>query len=278
VKYLILGDGYIGNYLYRNLPHATLIRNKIFDAKTLRALITELYPSHVLINCAGKTGRPNVDACEFNKDVVFGANVGLPVMIAEAMRELKTYWVHIGSGCVYDGYDKDYDEDDEPNFLGSFYARTKKWSQDILEDFDEVLTLRIRMPIDELMNERCYIRKVVEYAMKGYKIFDLQNSMTYLKDLSDAIFHLTELGSTGTYNVVNRGSLSPVDVVEMWKRQVEDFQYQIASYEEVRKSLRADRSNCILSVDKLLGEGFRMPTIIERVQEVLDRARPNGRG
>lgn len=270
MKYFIIGDGFIGNYLARNLPEVVLIKNKIYDPDILRRLLTEAYPSMLLINCAGKTGKPNVDACEGMKDAVFGSNVGLPVMIAEIMKELKSYWVHIGSGCVYNGYDKDWDEEDEPNFLGSFYSRTKKWSQDILKDFDEPLVLRIRMPILEGVHERCYVNKVISYAKAGYPIFDMPNSMTYLPDMVKAIIHLTEKGCTGEYNIVNKGSLSPIDILKAYKENVDSgLVYNEASYEDVRKTLKADRSNCILSVGKLESEGFMVARIEDRIRDVM---------
>jgi len=270
LNFLIIGSGYIGGYLATKLPNAKLIQGYIESADVLKNLLLKEYPSHVLINCSGKTGKPNVDWCEDHKDVVFGANVGIPTMIAELCYEIKQYWIHIGSGCIYDGYDQDYTEEDVPDFDGSFYARTKKWSQDILEGFSECCVLRIRMPIDEYMGDRSLISKLLKYTYAGKPICSLPNSMTYLADLVEAIKFLAEKGHTGTWNVVNKGSMTNEEILEMYKKWVyKDLKYEIISYEALAKTLKAGRSNCILSTKKLEDEGFVMPNIRDRIEAML---------
>lgn len=272
MKFLIIGNGYIGNYLRSKLPEATLIKNKIFDRTMLKRLLSDGYPGHTLINAAGKTGRPNVDWCESHKEEVFGANVGLPVMIAETCQELKCHWIHIGSGCVYDGYEMEWDEDEEPNFDGSFYARTKAWSQRILEDFDEPLVLRIRMPIDEDMNPRSYISKIVGYAKSGLSVFHRPNSMTMLDDLARAIEHLADRGATGAFNLVNSNTATIPWILEQYKKYVDpDLWWKEEEKEEIEKRLQAKRSDCKLSIGKLLATGFEMPDIRTKIEEVLKK-------
>jgi len=270
LKYLIIGNGYIGNYLKQSLPNATLIKNKIYSEQMIKDLLLKHYPSHVLINCAGKTGRPNIDWCEDNRAETFGANVGLPVMIAEVCQEIKQYWVHIGSGCIYDGYEKAYHEEDEPNYYGSFYSKTKIWSQDILSDYDECLVLRIRMPIDEAIQSRSIINKLVGYAKEGRTILDEPNSMTVLSDLSDTIAFLTEYGETGLWNVVNGGSISASRILDLWKKYVdEELEYVIAPTNEVIATMKAGRSNCLLSGKKLAERGLPLTSIEDRVEQII---------
>lgn len=270
MKYVILGNGYVGNYLAKTLPNATLYPQKLTETYQIKELMLKYFPSHTLINCAGKTGKPNVDWCERNKEATFDGNVNLPLMIAEACKEIKQPWVHIGSGCIYNGYDKEFTEEDEPNFDGSYYARTKAWSQDLLKGYDEVLILRIRMPIDDKLSERNYITKIVSYARQGRTLYDLPNSMTILSDLAGAIQHLTEQGSTGTYNVVNKGGMTISEILRLYRQYVDPLlEYKITSYEEVRSNLVADRSNCILSCQKLQDDGFEMPLLEGRIVDIM---------
>ena len=270
LNYLIIGAGYIGSYLATNLPNAKLVTGKIYDADVLKDLLLNQYPSHVLINCAGKTGRPNVDWCEDHKDQTFGGNVGIPVMIGEACKEIKQYWVHIGSGCIYEGYDKEWTEEDEPNFTGSFYSKTKLWSQRILEEFDEPCILRIRMPIDEYLSDRCYISKIAKYAKQGLPLMNDLNSMTVLSDLVKVIQFLTEKGHTGTWNAVNRGSISISQILELYRKYGDpNLKFITADTEEIQGTLKARRSNCILSVEKLWQEGCKMPLIVNQVENIL---------
>jgi len=257
MKYVIIGNGYVGNYLLSALPNAVLVTDKIWSREQICKLMLDTHPSSVLINCAGKIGKPNVDWCEDHKDVVFGANVGLPVMIAEACKEIKQPWIHIGSGCIYDGYDKWWAEDDAPNFYGSFYSKTKAWSQTILSQYDEVCILRIRMPIDEDLSDRSYVGKVIKYAKAGCSILSAPNSVTYLSDLAMAIIGLAEKGQTGTFNVVSPGALTSKNVLTLWENNIEPgIDPQFEATEQVLATLKAGRSNCILSTVKLAGEGI----------------------
>ena len=271
MKYLILGNGYIGKYLAKTLPNATMCTTKVYNIEQLRDILKNQYPSYTLINCAGKTGRPNIDWCEENKETTFVSNVWVPTLIAEVCKELGRYWVHIGSGCVYSGYDKEWTEEDIPNFIRSYYSKTKIWSQNILSDYVEVCILRIRMPIDEDLQERCYISKLIKYSGEDKSLFNAQNSMTILSDMVSAIRFLTERGMTGTVNVVNKGSINAEETMELYKKYVEKVQYTIEDITEVSKRLKAGRTNCILSTKKLEDLGFKMPELKEGIQRILEK-------
>ena len=270
LKFLIIGRGYIGTYLSNRLPNASLYDGYVTSGNELKKILLEKYPGHILINCAGKTGRPNIDWCEDHKGETFCCNVSIPTIIAEVCKEIKQYWIHIGSGCIYDGYDKHWTEEDEPNFYGSFYSKTKIWSQQILEGYDEVCILRIRMPIDEELKERSYIAKIVRYAKEGKLLFNAHNSMTVLSDLAEAIKFLAEKGHIGTWNIVNDGYMTIEEILRIYRKCVDSaLQYKIGSIYEVQRKLKAKRSNCILSIDKLKNEGFMIPHIEPQIEKIL---------
>ena len=270
VKFLIVGNGFIGQYLEANLPDSMHYKAKLRSKQDIEDLVED-FQSATIVNCAGKTGRPNIDWCEDHKEETFKANVLLPTMIAEVCHEKKIHWIHIGSGCIYNGYDKRWMEDDAPNFYGSFYSRTKIWSQEILEYYGNAAILRIRMPIDDKFHERNYIRKIVQYAKAGNKLFSLPNSMTYLEDLKRFIEHTREHGLTGTWNIVNNGKITAEEVLEIYKAQIEPtFKYKISTYAETSETFKAPRSNCVMSNDKLMTVDFKMPEIKTRIKEALD--------
>jgi len=272
MKFVIIGDGYIGNYLYKNLPNAELFPKKIETIETIK-LLMEARPDSILINCAGKTGRPNVDWCEEHKEETVFGNVTLPLLIAEAMEELGgRYWIHIGSGCVYNGYLKEWTEDDKPNFYGSFYAKSKIYSQKLLERYNNVLCLRIRMPLDEDMNKRSYISKIVYYAKEGLPLFDMRNSMTVLQDLAMVIKHVVPDRVVGTLNVINEGQMNITEILNLYKEHCQsDLQFIIKDMNFVLSTLKAERSNCILSTGKLRMLGIQMPNLEDRITEILTR-------
>ena len=68
----------------------------------LRTLLRETKPSF-LINGAGYTGQPNVDACELHKSECLFGNAVLPGIIRRACEDTATSWGHVSSGCIYSG-------------------------------------------------------------------------------------------------------------------------------------------------------------------------------
>ena len=123
--YLLGGSGYVGQ-AYQTLLTAkgvackNLRRSELdyADVAKLTAALKADRPEF-LINAAGYTGKPNVDACELHKaDCLFG-NAVLPGRIAEACRNAGIPWGHVSSGCIFTGSRADgsgFTEDDTPNF------------------------------------------------------------------------------------------------------------------------------------------------------------------
>jgi len=206
MKILLFGaKGYLGHLFLEHYPDAVPSSVDIADSTAVSKELDHVKPD-VVINAAGKTGRPNVDWCETHKEETLRSNVTGPLVLLDECSKRKIYWVHLGSGCIYAGDNggKGFSEEDLPNFGGSFYSRTKLWSDQILKEFPNVLVLRIRMPFDGTKNERSLITKLTKYA----KVIDVQNSLTYLPDLIHAADQLIRKRKTGIYNVVNPGSLS----------------------------------------------------------------------
>ena len=120
----LIGHGYIGKHIQTELWHQDLKHNWISH--------TDPIPSNTtyIINCAGYTGVPNVDACEYNKQETIEGNVLFPLNLE---RSTNVPIMHISSGCVYTGYkDGGWLETDTPNFNfdnASFYSATKTLAQ-----------------------------------------------------------------------------------------------------------------------------------------------------
>src|SRR6185295_4801074 len=56
-----------------------------------------------VINAAGFTGKPNVDACEDARAETLAGNTLLPQTITQACLVTETPWGHVSSGCIYSG-------------------------------------------------------------------------------------------------------------------------------------------------------------------------------
>jgi 3,5-epimerase/4-reductase len=176
---LIYGaKGYLGQQFLNLLPNAVASEVDIADTTAVAAELDRVRPD-IALNCAGKTGRPNVDWCEDHKAETLAANVTGPLVLLKELAARNVYWVHLGSGCIYQGDNngKGYSETDPANYFGSFYSRTKAWSDAILQDFP-VLNLRLRMPFDGSDNPRNLLTKIAKYS----RVLDTENSLTYLPD------------------------------------------------------------------------------------------------
>src|SRR5436305_14864869 len=68
----------------------------------LLKLLREKKPSF-LINAAGYTGKPNVDACETAKAETLQGNTLFPETVAHACLAENVPWGHVSSGCIYSG-------------------------------------------------------------------------------------------------------------------------------------------------------------------------------
>ena len=66
-----------------------------------------------LVNCVGYTGKPNVDACESDKQTCWDLNVTFPTILADFCLQNNIKVINISSGCIYDG-SKNYTEEDDP--------------------------------------------------------------------------------------------------------------------------------------------------------------------
>jgi 3,5-epimerase/4-reductase len=261
-------QGYIGTYFGNKYPHAHTPRIDIGNKQAVAACLDELQPD-VVINAAGRTGRPNVDWCESHKAETLYGNVTAPFVLLHECMERSLYLVQMSTGCMYTGgFDGDgFTEQDTPNFNGSFYSRTKFWLEDACKEFPVFLP-RLRIPFDATTHERNVITKVAKYS----KVLDQDNSMTYVPDLLHVIDGAIEQRLTGILNIVNPGVISPYKIMELYKQHVHpEHVFERIGADALDGITAAKRSNCKLSTAKLESLGFTLPTVHERMEEVMQQ-------
>lgn len=254
-KYLILGNGFVGQHFSVFLEGAVVGDVRIGSVEDVRRMIGVHQPEWV-INCIGKTGTPNIDWCETHKAETLFSNTTVPLMIFAACLESRVKLLHMGTGCIYEGDNEGagFSEEDEPNFTGSFYSRTKLRTEKLLSEFD-VLQLRVRMPIDSMPSPRNLITKLLAYD----EVIDVPNSVTVINDFLQAARVLMNQNATGIYNVVNPDSITARDVLECYNNFASvPKSYKVVSLEELEKRIAARRSNCILSTEKISAAGIVM--------------------
>lgn len=297
-RILIFGAGYVaGKFADRfsglplkERPACIIAKADIADPIQVDKSIADFKPS-VVLNCAGKTGRPNIDWCEdgsfdrskgqswldSNRGQTWRSNVLGPQILAERCQRAGVFLAHVGSGCVYEGDNKGngYSEDDEPNFFGSFYSRTKIMSERSLAMMSEkdgapVLQLRLRMPLDSQPGARNFITKIT-----GYKqVISIPNSISVMDDFVNASSALIAMRAMGIYNVVNPGPITHSQILDLYKEIVDpSFEYEVISLEKLHSMTAAKRSNCVLSTakleKKLKDAGVAMPKVSDAVRGAL---------
>lgn len=109
--YLIWGaHGWIGSQLITMLQsqgksvHGTTAR--MHEQSQVREVLDSIKPTHV-INCAGKTGRPNVDWCEDHKLETMESNGLGTLMVTYECEKRGIHCTVIATGCIYTS---EYDE------------------------------------------------------------------------------------------------------------------------------------------------------------------------
>jgi dTDP-4-dehydrorhamnose reductase len=208
-----------------------------------------------------------VDWCEEHRAETIHSNVLGPLVLLEECGRAGVYLVHLSSGCIYSGDNggHGFAEDDKPNFAGSFYSRSKAWSDQVLREFP-VLMLRPRLPFDGSTSERNLLMKLRRYR----RVLTEQNSMTHVPDLLEAARRLIERRTTGTFHVVNPGSMSPYELMEMYRQVVDPRHvFEPLSAEQLGEVTRAGRSNCLLSTARLQREGIDLPPVGEAAEGAL---------
>lgn len=307
---LVLGaSGYMGRAFFAGLTardaEFKAVSRRDVDYTSFTELVGLLRDSKAsfLINAAGFTGKPNVDACEVARAETLEGNVLLPQTISHACEVAKVPWGHISSGCIYDGawieggdgrrLEKDltapavrevidshpetirgFSEDDEPNFSFrnppcSFYSGTKALAEEWLRQDPQAYIWRLRIPFDDEDDPRNYLTKMQKYA----KLYENVNSISHRGEFVMACMDLWEKRAPfGIYNVTNPGFVTTRQVVDRIRKILlpdKQFEFFTDDKEFYSKGVTAPRSNCVMDVSKLQSVDIQLRPAIEAVDHAL---------
>jgi dTDP-4-dehydrorhamnose reductase len=277
--YLLGGSGYVGQAYQalltrKGIPFRNLRRADVDYANpaVLRAALLRDRPEF-LINAAGYTGKPNVDACELHKTECLFGNGVFPGLVAQACTDAGVPWGHVSSGCIYTGSRPDgtgFSETDTPNFTFrtnncSFYSGTKALGEEVLAGTPNVFTWRLRIPFNEVENPRNYLTKLMRYQT----LLAAENSISQLEEFVAATFACWEKRVPfGTYNVTNPGHVTTHEVVDLiLKSGVCPKNYVFFKDESdfMHTAAKTPRSNCVMTSAKLASVGIVMTEVHEAV-------------
>lgn len=310
---LLGASGYIGRAYEveirrRGWPFRSVARREVDYTRfeILYDFLKTTQPSFV-INAAGYTGKPNVDACEIARAETLAGNTLLPQTIAHACAAAGIPWGHVSSGCIYSGakvvqqgqvrVEKDltqpnlrqlvetnpgaiqgFTETDEPNFTFrnppcSFYSGTKALAEEAVAEVGQSYIWRLRIPFDALDNSRNYLSKVQRYQ----KVYDNVNAISHRMDFARACLDLWQLKAPfGIYNVTNPGFITTRQVVEMIQRILRPnrkFEFW-ANDDEFYRFAKTPRSNCVMDPAKLLASGVKLRPVQDALEDSLKNWQP----
>jgi len=280
MRVIIFGKGFLGTTLYRSLleeGHAVAVYSKRDVNYTSHDALVDFLkkmPPGFVINASGFTGVPNVDAAEDNKELCWKLNAQVPATIATAIETAggRHWLMHISSGCIYSGYDKDYTEEDTPNFglfnpESSFYSKTKHAAETFLEGLP-VFSFRLRIPFDGTLSHRNYFSKLIKYD----SLISVPNSVTCIDDFCSFVHQFIvkrgEQGERlpyGPYNVVNPGVVKAEDIVTALRDHgVMNPNHRFIELSEL--NTKAKRSNVVLNTEKTASIGLELPHVGESLR------------
>jgi dTDP-4-dehydrorhamnose reductase len=311
---LLGGSGYIGRQFAtalhgQGLSFVAPSRSELDYTRfgVLLDFLSRIKPDF-LINAAGYTGKPNVDACEQNKADTLHGNALFPAGVAHACATRGIPWGHVSSGCIFSGakvvgdgrsrVERDlnqpqwqdllrknrgafqgFTETDEANFSFrrppcSFYSGAKALGEEAIQGVGQNYIWRLRIPFDQFDNPRNYLSKLQNYP----KVYDNANSLSHRADFVAACLELWRRRAPfGVYNVTNPGFVTSRQVVEMIQeilKPARAFDFWEGDEEFYRVAAKTPRSNCILDVSKLLAAGVPMRSVEEALADALRQWRP----
>jgi len=304
-----IGEAFAGELQRRKTEFFPLARKQVdytrFDV--LFNFLNTKMPEFV-INAAGYTGKPNVDACELDKAGTLAGNTLLPQTIAHACAAAGIPWGHVSSGCIFSGAkvtangqtraEKDmtkpefhaltedksaailgYTETDTPNFSFrdgpcSFYSGTKALGEEAMTGIGQSYIWRLRIPFDETDGARNYLSKVQRYS----KVYDNVNSISHRADFVRACLDLWQHRAPfGVYNVTNPGFVTTrqvVGLIENILKPARKFEFWKNDDEFYKVAAKTPRSNCVMDASKLLAAGVKIRPVIEALEDSLRNWQP----
>lgn len=281
---ILLGaTGYVGTAFTKlleskKIKHKSISRTEIdYYKRTELSKAIKSLNADFLINAAGFTGKPNVDACEHQKTETLLGNSVLPGIIREVCEDNNLPWGHVSSGCIYSGRRQDgngFNERDVPNFSfrtnnSSFYSGTKALGEETLEGTKNCYIWRLRIPFNHEDSPRNFLSKLLRYKC----LLNAENSVSHLDEYVSACLASWQKEITpGIYNVTNTGSLTTREVVALIRKHLTpDREFKFFSSEEdfMKTAAKTPRSNCVMDNSKLRKAGVQISDVDEAIVKSL---------
>lgn len=293
-----IGSAFIKFFNSKGINYTTYKARYPLDKKEFETLLKDTQ-AHAVINCAGYTGKPNVDACEEpdQQEECLMANAFLPRQLAEVCCLNHVKMAHISSGCIY--FDEACERGDPPtseihhlspsnfNFetgYRSFYSGSKALGEKLLQEThvfsgDLIKICRLRVPFNGEFSDRNYLVKLLKYKTLLNCTNSLSNIEEFVRETYNTIrpiHHLEEseivIGSI--FNLTQPGFVNTKQVVELLGKYelVDPFTISyFDTYDQFLENVKAPRSNCVLKSNS----ANKMTPILESVESSIKDLKQN---
>ena len=224
VEYVVIGStGFFGSVVvdvlqssgrsYACMPRSDRMQNR----KDIEYWIDLWKPKYV-INCAGTSGKPNIDWCETHTQDTVDINVTGQLNIAHICFQRGIHCTLFGTGCLYrykEERKRPLKEIDEPDFKGNVYGRLRAQLESLVRHYPKtVLSLRVAFPIHGKMHPKSLVAKLVKYK----SITCIPTSYTVMDSLFPLIPKMIESGATGIYNFTNPGTTDNGEILDIYSQ------------------------------------------------------------
>ena len=280
--FLLGASGYVGTafkqYFDSNkIPYCNYQIRFDFDESELVNFITS-NKVKAIFNCAGYTGKPNVDACESHKVETLQANAFLPKKLSNICNKHGIKLVQISSGCIFNDTQceqglppsREFRDFDTPNFTfmdkkASWYSGTKALGETLINGYNNLIC-RLRIPFNGEVNPRNYITKIINYQT----LLNSTNSFSQLQEFVQAVYTLYIHDAGGIFNITQPGYITTKEVVELLQKYelVTEKQY-FNSIEEFEATCATPRSNCVLDSHYANMWGANLTPIKQAMEEAI---------
>jgi 3,5-epimerase/4-reductase len=278
MKWLVYGSkGWIGGMVVDLLQQSgdTVVESSVRadNEVDVENELISISPDRV-VSLIGRTHGPGystIDYLEQKGKLVENVrdNLYSPMVLALLCKKHNIHYTYMGTGCIFTYKENEsiFTEEDLPNFFGSGYSTVKGFTDRLMHFFnDNVLNIRIRMPIVGKHHPRNFITKIVTYE----KICSIANSMTVLDELLPIMIDMARNEVKGTVNLTNPGVITHNEILEMYKKYVDPEKvWQNFTEEEQSKILLSGRSNNELDTTKLTEMYPHVLSIKESVEKLL---------
>jgi dTDP-4-dehydrorhamnose reductase/dTDP-4-dehydrorhamnose 3,5-epimerase len=272
---LIIGaGGQLGRAMIKALPAAVPITRAALDLASPESVAGfDFRPYHVVINAAAYTAVDNAETVDGRREA-WAVNVSGVAALVEAARRHRFTLVHISSDYVFDGTQIVHTETEPFSPLG-VYGQTKAAGDALLGSLPAHYLLRTSWLIGDGHN---FVRTMASLADRGGSpevVDDQFGRLTFTTEITRAIVHLLQADAPfGTYNLSNVSEpMTWADIARAVFRARGRDATSVKSVTTAEyaagKSLAPRPQHSVLSLDKIIGSGFRPADAMSQLEAYL---------